>query len=275
VIGFAVVRRTYAKAFERYALELSKNMTILDVAEHLGVGWDLVKEIQKRYLSKKYRCTSLDNIEKIAIDEICIGKGHRYLTVVLNLTSGAVIFVGEGKSADALIPFWKRVKRAKKEIKAVAIEMSPSYISAVINNLSKTKIVFDHFHMIEFYNDKLRDLRRNLHREAEGPLQISTGPLEGTNNKIKTLQRRSYGFRDLGFFKLKIFALHVRFSRMNQKFLFSDSLLGSLSEAYRQITFQGVRTLRHYGRKIEVPAFIIRFTNHLFISRGFDGVRRR
>ena len=25
---------------------------------------------------------------------------------------------------------------------------------------------------------------------------ISTGPLEGTNNKIKTLQRRAYGFRD-------------------------------------------------------------------------------
>jgi transposase len=37
---------------------------------------------------------------------------------------------------------------------------------------------------------------------------ISTGPLEGTNNKIKTLQRQSYGFRDHEFFKLKKFALH-------------------------------------------------------------------
>ena len=37
---------------------------------------------------------------------------------------------------------------------------------------------------------------------------ISTGPLEGTNNKIKTLQRQAYGFRDREFFKLKIFALH-------------------------------------------------------------------
>ena len=49
---------------------------------------------------------------------------------------------------------------------------------------------------------------------------ISTGPLEGTNNKIKTMKRQAYGFRDRKFFKLKILALHmtqVRFSRMNHR----------------------------------------------------------
>ena len=38
--------------------------------------------------------------------------------------------------------------------------------------------------------------------------RISTGPLEGTNNKIKTMQRQAYGFRDKEFFKLKIYAIH-------------------------------------------------------------------
>jgi transposase len=37
---------------------------------------------------------------------------------------------------------------------------------------------------------------------------ISTGPLEGTNNKIKTMKRQAYGYRDLPFFKLKILGLH-------------------------------------------------------------------
>ncbi|MCX5871148.1 MAG: transposase [Deltaproteobacteria bacterium] len=32
--------------------------------------------------------------------------------------------------------------------------------------------------------------------------------MEGTNNKIKTLQKQAYGFRDMKFFKLKIYALH-------------------------------------------------------------------
>jgi len=38
---------------------------------------------------------------------------------------------------------------------------------------------------------------------------ISTGPLEGTNNKIKTLKRQAYGFRDLEYFALKLYALHL------------------------------------------------------------------
>jgi len=38
--------------------------------------------------------------------------------------------------------------------------------------------------------------------------RISPGPLEGTNNKIKTMKRMAYGFRDCEFFKLKIMALH-------------------------------------------------------------------
>ena len=37
---------------------------------------------------------------------------------------------------------------------------------------------------------------------------ISTGPLEGTNNKIKTMQKQGYGYRDQEFFMLKIYALH-------------------------------------------------------------------
>jgi len=39
--------------------------------------------------------------------------------------------------------------------------------------------------------------------------RLSTAPLEGTNNKIRTLQKMAYGFRDLEFLKLKIKALHL------------------------------------------------------------------
>ena len=38
--------------------------------------------------------------------------------------------------------------------------------------------------------------------------RISTGPLEGTNTKIKTMRRQAYGFRDQEFFRLKLLALH-------------------------------------------------------------------
>ena len=37
---------------------------------------------------------------------------------------------------------------------------------------------------------------------------ISTGPLEGLNNKIKVLKRQAYGFRDLDYFKLRLYFIH-------------------------------------------------------------------
>jgi transposase len=307
-VPFADPRRSYTKSFERYALELSRRMTILDVAHHLDVGWDLIKDIQKRDLSRRYAKPKLKHLKAIAIDEIAVASGHRYLTLVMDLESGAVVFVGDGRGADALKPFWKRLRPSGAKIEAVAMDMSGAYQAAVRANLRKAVIVFDRFHVVKLFNERLSDLRRELYREAtevqhkevlkgtrwlllknaenldeekdeksrlkealklneslavayymkedlrrfwEQPgkrfattfldgwirraeasgikilqqmaktlaahrsgllayydVMISSGPMEGTNNKIKTMKRQAYGFRDREFFKLKILAIH-------------------------------------------------------------------
>ncbi|MBV8677976.1 MAG: ISL3 family transposase, partial [Planctomycetaceae bacterium] len=165
-VAFADPRRSFTKPFERYVLELSRRMTIRDVAAHLNVGWDLVKEIQKRDLSRRYAKPKLKHLRHIAIDEIAVAKGHRYLTLVLDLDSGAVVFVGDGRGADALKPFWKRLRPSGAKIKAVAMDMSAAYRQAVSTHLKKATIVFDHFHVIKLFNDKLSELRRAVYREA-------------------------------------------------------------------------------------------------------------
>jgi transposase len=307
-VGFAEPRRTYSKSFARYALELSRVMTIQDVAHHLGVSWDVIKEIQKQDLQRRFGKPRLKSLRRIAIDEISVGKGHRYVTVVLDLESGAVVHVGEGKGGDALTAFWKRLRSSGAKIEAVATDMSPAYIEAVTTHVPQASLVFDRFHVMKLFNDKLSDLRRELHREATDGLHkevlkgtrwlllkrpenldpkrneparlqkalklnqplatayylkeqlaeaweqedeaearaflldwiaqaetsgvrmlhkfaqtlrahawgilawydhpISTGPLEGTNNKIKTMKRQAYGYRDQEFLKLKIYAIH-------------------------------------------------------------------
>src|SRR5450759_4812714 len=121
-VSFADPRRSDTKAFERYVLELSRRMTILDVARHLNVSWDVVKDIQKRDLARRYARPKLKHLREIAIDEIAVAKGHRYLTVVMDLHSGAVVFVGDGKGGDALKPFWKRLRPSKAKIEAVAMD---------------------------------------------------------------------------------------------------------------------------------------------------------
>ena len=164
-VPFADPRRTYTHTFERYALELSKCTTIQDTALHLQVSWDIIKDIQKRHLVRKYSKPKLKNLKEIAIDELAIGKGHRYVTVVLNLRSGAVVFVGDGKGAEALTPFWKRLRASHAQVRAVATDLSKAYIKAVRDHLPKATHVFDHFHVIKLYNEKLSAFRQ-AHRRA-------------------------------------------------------------------------------------------------------------
>jgi transposase len=164
-LAFADPRKHYSRAFERYVLELSRHMTIQDVANHLQVSWDTVKEIQARSLQRRFGKPKLHKLQQIAIDEIAIGKGHHYLTVVLNLLTGAVVFVGDGKGVAALQPFWRRLRRSRAKIVAVATDMSAAYIRAVRDNVPRAVHVFDHFHVIKLCNDKLSALRRQLYHE--------------------------------------------------------------------------------------------------------------
>ena len=170
-VEFAEERVSYTRNFERYALELSRSMTIQDVARHLKISWDVIKDIQKRHLRKHYAKPKLGHLTQIAIDELHIGKGQKYVTVVLDLESGAVVFLGKGRGSEALEPFWIRLKRSRAKIEAVAVDMSPAYTLAVTANLPDAVLVYDRFHVMKLFHEKLSDLRRDLYREATTQLE--------------------------------------------------------------------------------------------------------
>ena len=307
-LPYVVPHKNHTKSFVRLVVDLRKVMTIADVACYLGVSEGMIRSIDKTYLGKRFSKPKLRRLKSLAIDEISIRKGHKYITIVMDLASGAVMFVGDGKGQKALKPFWIRLRSSHAKIKAVATDMSSAYYKAVRTNLPDATHVFDRFHIVKLMNDKLTALRRQLFREADESEQavlkgtrwlllklpqnldedrdeqqrlqdaltlneplsiayylkedlrqiwgqkgkraagkfltdwcrratasgmkvlqtmsntlrqhragilawynyrISTGPLEGLNNKIKTLKRQAYGFLDLEYFKLKLYALHL------------------------------------------------------------------
>ena len=141
-------------------------MTLKDVARHMGVSDATVRDMEKRWLGRHFAKPKLKHIKRLAIDEISIRKGHVYITLVMDLESGAVVFVGNGKGADALKPFWVRLKASHAKVEAVAMDMSAAYFRAVTTNLPKAAIVFDWFHIVKLLNDKLTAVRRDLYRQA-------------------------------------------------------------------------------------------------------------
>ncbi len=280
-------------------------MTMSDVAELTLLSWDTVKTITKTHLAKDYGKPALRDVRYLGIDEIHLGKKRRFYTIVIDLEDGRILWAAPGRGKTALRGFWRRLRAAKAKIQAVATDMSAAYWSAVLEHLPDAALVFDKFHIVKLMNERLDDLRREMVREAEGPLklkikgtrfllmrnqenlkadqipkldqalrlneplllgwylkeelrelwnqtsrkqmqaflkdwcdkagqtgigqmlkmaktlrthasgiltyadhQIGSGKLEGINNKIKTLTKRSYGFHDENFFILKLLSLH-------------------------------------------------------------------
>lgn len=305
-IPFADGESRHLRAFARFAVDLCGIATVKYVAKLLGVGWDLVKDIYKSHLAGRLKRRPLHKVRYIAIDEFSIQKGHRYMAVVLDLETGEILYVHEGKDAASVVPFLEELKRAGAPLRAVAIDMSEAFANAVRSVYgSKVDIVHDPFHVVALASDAIDETRRDLVRSLSGPERkvvkgtrflllkgleslkpgslerlmllmeaneplyqayllkedlrqfwslpdadagsaflddwtaearatgiahfarlantldthrpgllayfrhrISTGPLEGLNNKIKVLKRQAYGFRDMEYFKLRLYFLH-------------------------------------------------------------------
>lgn len=157
----------YTKWAARYVLGLRKAMSISDVARFTGLHWETVKDIEKAWLEKKYRKVRLGKVEYLGMDEVYLGKALGFITVVRDLDSGAVLFVGKGKGGEALEPFRKRLKRRGKQVKAVAIDMANSYSAWVTEVLPNADIVYDHFHVIKLMNERMNALRRSTMNKLE------------------------------------------------------------------------------------------------------------
>ena len=84
---------------------LLRGMTLKDAANLLGVSWDTVKEIHTRHLEYHYAPPSLAGVDSIGIDELAVRRGHVYKTIVVDLKSGRILYVGNGKGANALDGF--------------------------------------------------------------------------------------------------------------------------------------------------------------------------
>lgn len=174
-VHFADERASYTHRMKRYVADLCRIGTLLAVAKFIGMSWNTVKEIVKAYLKNHYSKPDLSSLRYIGIDEFAAKKGHVYKTIVVNLETGQIVYVGEGKGADSLNGFWKKLKKAGAKIESVATDLSAAYISAVKTNLPDATYVFDHFHVVKLINEALDKVRKRIVREERAKDKEESG----------------------------------------------------------------------------------------------------
>lgn len=288
-------------------LDLLQFGTIQSVAHYLNVGWDVIKDIHKSHLHRLYRKIPLRKVKYLGIDEFSIRKGHKYMTIFIDLQEGRILHAVKGKSKEDVQPFLKVLAGKARKLKAVAMDMSSTYYRAVSECLPGAAVIFDRYHVMARMNNTIDTLRRELQvslvdaekkslkgcrflllrnyeslstdyqvklaallqinqplfmahtlkeqlrllwqkanrSQAEQflkqwcfdafmsgikplikmagtilklqdgilnyfPHRITSGGVEGLINKIKTMKRQAYGFRDMEYFKLRLYHLHCQ-----------------------------------------------------------------
>ena len=154
------------RALARLIVDLARFMTLADIAGWLSLSWETVKTVVQRRLENDYQRIGYRKVHAIAIDELYLGRARKYITLVIDLESGRIIWVDQGRGSQALREFWRRFKLSGARLKAVAMDMSGAYAASVRTHAPHAILTFDRFHVIKLMNERLDDLRRELAREA-------------------------------------------------------------------------------------------------------------
>jgi transposase len=160
-LAFVEPHRRFTKRFERAVAELCRVLPIEHVASHFGLSWHTVKEIDRRRLDREVGTPCYDGLRLLAIDEIAVRKGHRYLTIVLNLESGGVVWVGDDRSEHTLAAFFSELTPTQlRGIEAIAADMSPPFWKGVRLWCPHAALVYDFFHVVAKYGREVIDVIR-------------------------------------------------------------------------------------------------------------------
>ena len=152
-----------------YAAALCKlGMSVQAVAAHLDLDLKTVKAIDKAALEVVFGQTSYEGLQRLAIDEVAVRKGHNYRTVVLDYDTGRVVWRGEGRQVETLDRFFENMpETVRNGIRAVAIDLWEPDLKSIRNWCPEADVVFDLFHVVKAFNKVIHDIRNEEFRKAD------------------------------------------------------------------------------------------------------------
>jgi len=99
------------------------------------------------------------------------GRGHRYLSTIVDLQSGRVVYVGQGRRVESVAPFFRRLKRIGVRPRAITMDMWPPFARVVRLYYRGLPLVYDAFHILADYSRKLNEIRVEEYKKLEGKAQ--------------------------------------------------------------------------------------------------------
>ncbi|MNF86835.1 Transposase [compost metagenome] len=128
------------------------------VAELFGLHWGTVRLLERRRLQAQLSALPPAVPRRLVMDEFALYKGHRYASVVLDAETRRVLWIGEGRSREAIRPFFEELGPAGcARIEAVAMDMNTAFDLEVRQHCPHARVVYDLFHVVAKYGREVID----------------------------------------------------------------------------------------------------------------------
>ncbi len=213
--GVRVVKLSWAEAssrftalFEGLAIAWLKHASQKAVGEQLRLSWDEIHGIMERAVERGLARRQAEEIPYLGVDEKAFRKGHKYLTLVNDLTRSRVLYVAEDREQSSLDGFWPTITAEQQaSIEAVALDMWDPYVASVRGHLPKAeeKMVFDKFHIAKHLGEAVDRVRRREHKvlKAEGDERLKGTKYDWLRNPASMEGEQKREFADLRKSELK------------------------------------------------------------------------
>jgi transposase len=214
----------FTRDFEEQAAFLAQRSDKTTVSSLMRVSWRTVGRIIERVVARIAPADPLADLRRLGIDEISYRKHHEYLTVVTCHDRGCVVWVGEGKSAEALLRFFDALGAARSAcLEIVSIDMSAAYEKAVRERAPNATIVFDRFHVQRLASVAVDEVRRGI---------VRSSPDEATRKATKKTRfalLRNYENTSVDD-RLKLAAIRKNARPLQRAYLMKETLRETLGE---------------------------------------------
>jgi transposase len=142
------------------------------VVELMRIAWRTVGAIITRVSADiDAKVDRLAGLRRVGIDEISYKRGHRYLTVVVDHDSGALVWAAPGRDEATLRRFFDALGAERSaQITHVSADAADWIATVVAQRCPNAVRCADAFHVVAWATDALDEVRRQAWNEARGAL---------------------------------------------------------------------------------------------------------
>jgi transposase len=163
----------YTKRFAFFVGRRCRESSIADVARETRLDWKTVKALEEQYMREQLRRAGAPGPKVIGVDEISVGRGHRYRIVVSDLRRRRPIWFGGGGRTEAdMDGFFAWLGPAKcKGIRLAVMDMWKPFRGSTLKpaNAPQAAILFDKFHVLRHLGDAMDAVRKAEYKRLSGP----------------------------------------------------------------------------------------------------------